>query len=67
MPGSIGGRWGGDVHGVTEHVHRSGKPGGLSPSDLQAALNQRPTSQSHFGKKVAHPWPTKLYSGCRGG
>jgi hypothetical protein len=40
----IGGRWGGDVHGVTDYMHRPGKPGGLSPSDLPAKLNQWPTS-----------------------
>ena len=42
--GSIGGRWGGRSHGVTESMHPTGKPAGLSPSDLPELLNQRPTS-----------------------
>jgi hypothetical protein len=44
MHGSIGGRWRGRSHGVTESMHLTGKPAGLSPSDLPELLNQRPTS-----------------------
>ena len=34
MHGSTGGRWRSCVHGATEPTHPSGKPAGLSPSDL---------------------------------
>jgi hypothetical protein len=50
--------WGGDVQGVTEHMHRPGKPGGLSPSDLPAKLNQWPTSPG--GRRRSSRTPTTV-------
>ena len=52
---------------ASRNTHPFGKPAGLSPADLQAS---RQTSglphKSHFRKKVALFWPTKLYSGSQG-
>ena len=59
MHGLIGGRWGGNAHGVTDYMHRPGKPDGLSPSELPAKLNQWPTSPrfKSRSRKVGFKFP----------